>query len=183
MPDQRPSNNPWPEQPLVYKKTYAQEEGGTEEYSLNTNAFVDEDGDGKVDYLQGEKVEWIYDKQGNRKDKNVLDADLKLPADLVLIAIGFEGAETGPFEDTDLQIEHGTFKTDEKMQTNVPNVFAAGDANMGQSLVVWAIGEGRDAAHQIDKYLQGETTLPRSVRTINGPDTASVDKSKLRVSN
>jgi glutamate synthase (NADPH/NADH) small chain len=182
LPDRRPSNNPWPEQPLVYTKTYAQEEGGTEEYSLNTNAFVDEDGDGKVDYLAGEKVEWVYDEQGSRKDKKVLKADLQLPADLVLIAIGFEGAQTGPFADTDLKIENGTFKTDKRMRTNLPNVFAAGDANMGQSLVVWAIGEGRDAAHHIDTYLQGESNLPRSVQTINGPDTASVDKRKARKS-
>ncbi len=181
LPDQRPSNNPWPEQPLVYKKTYAQEEGGTEEYSLNTNAFIDEDGDGKVDYLSGERVEWIYDEQGSRKDKKVLESDLRLKADLVLIAIGFEGAENSPFEDTDLEFENGTFKTDEKMQTTVPGVFAAGDANMGQSLVVWAIGEGRDAAHHIDTYLQGESQLPASIQTINGPDTASVDKRKVRI--
>lgn len=169
-PNVRPDNNPWPEQPLIHKVTYAQEEGAVEEFSINTNGFVDEDGDGRVDYLDAEKVEWTYDENGKRVDKTILEGGLKLPADLVLVAIGFEGAQDGPFKGSGLEMENGTFKVDENMMTNIPGVFAAGDARRGQSIVVWAIGEGRDAARNIDKYLMGTSDLPPSLQTINAPN-------------
>ena len=87
---------------------------------------------------------------------------------LVLVAVGFEGAELEPFP----QIEttgNGTINTDEGMKTNLDGIFAAGDACMGQSIVVWAIGEGRDVARQIDIYLTGDSVLPASLRTTNPP--------------
>jgi len=167
-PLDRETDNPWPFQPWTYKKTYAIEEGGKEEFSINTVRFVDDDDDNRVDYLLAEKVEWEYDTNRKRINKKVLDSDLKIPADLVLIAIGFAGPESGPFESTGFRFrEDGTFHTDANMMTNIDGVFAAGDANKGASLVVWAIGEGRDAARNIDKYLMGETELPASIRTTN----------------
>jgi len=166
-PEQRTSDHPWPFQPLTYKKTYAINEGGVEEFSINTLELLDENDDGIVDQLLTERVDWIRDENGRRVDKNVLEPDLKMPADLVLIAIGFEGTQAKPFEDTGLELERGVFKTDENMKTTVDGVFAAGDANMGQSLVVWAIGEGRDAARNIDAYLMGSSNLPPSIRTQN----------------
>ncbi len=170
-PGERPSHNPWPEQPLVYKKTYAIEEGGAEEFSIDTIGFVDDNEDGHVNYLSAERVEWQYDKNGRRKSKKVLEKDMKLPADLVLVAIGFEGAQSNHFEDAGVVVENGTFKVDENMMTNIPGVFAAGDARRGQSIVVWAIGEGRDAARNIDRYLtkNNESRLPASLQTINPP--------------
>jgi glutamate synthase (NADPH/NADH) small chain len=162
---------PWPDIPQVYRKTYAQKEGGEEAFSLVTNAFLDKNDDGHVDQLGAERVEWEYDEEGRRVNrKEVLDKNVEIPADLVLIAIGFTGPETDPFEDTELELENdGTFRVDEHMMTTKEGVFAAGDANRGQSLVVWAIGEGRDAARSIDRYLMGETNLPASLRTMNPP--------------
>jgi glutamate synthase (NADPH/NADH) small chain len=164
------ANDPWPELPHTYHKTYAQKEDGKEEFSVNTNEFLDLNGDGHVDHLGAERVLWTYDEEGSRVDKQVIQSDMEIPADLVLIAIGFVGPETNPFDGLDLEYNRdGTFETDETMMTNVDGLFAAGDANRGQSLVVWAIGEGRDAACHIDRYLTGSTNLPWSLNTTNPP--------------
>ncbi|MGH8593118.1 MAG: glutamate synthase subunit beta [Gammaproteobacteria bacterium] len=169
-PLERPEDNPWPEWPQTYMKSYAQEEGGVEEFSVNTTAVIDEDGDGHVDYISAERVEWNYDRQGRRIDQRVLVPDLKIPADLVIIAIGFWGPQLAPFKDSDLETtERNTIKTDQNMMTNLPGVFAAGDVNRGQSIVVWAIGEGRDVARHIDLFLTGSSRLSPSLRTPNSP--------------
>ena len=169
-PLERPQHNPWPEYPLTYLKTYAQQEGGIEEFSVNTTGFIDANGDGHVDYIGAERVEWTYDSRGKRIGKTVLDPDLKIPADLVLIAIGFRGIEVHPLRETDLQLRaNGTLQVNEMMMTNLPRVFAAGDANRGPTLVVWAIGEGRDVARHIDLYLTGKSKLRPSLRTTHPP--------------
>jgi glutamate synthase (NADPH/NADH) small chain len=167
--------HPWPEMPQVYRKTYAQKEGGEEKFSMHTKSFLDKNGDGHVDHLGAEKVKWEYDDNGRRVEKEeILDENVEIPADLVLIAIGFTGPESDPFDDSELELEdNGTFAVDEHMMTTKDGVFAAGDANRGQSLVVWAIGEGRDAARNIDRHLMGETNLPASLRTMNPPLNAS----------
>jgi glutamate synthase (NADPH) small chain len=168
-PDERPADNPWPEPPRTYTQTYAQQEGGIEEFNINTAAFADTDDDGRVNELRVERVEWQYEGR-KRVGKTVLDPDVRIPADLVLIAIGFQGAETEPFPSSGLELtERGTIKVNESMMTNLSGVFAAGDANRGQSIVVWAIGEGRDAARCIDIYLTGDSKLPASLRTANAP--------------
>ena len=167
-PRERPPHNPWPEQPLIYLKTYAQQEGGVEEFSVNTTGLLDDDGDGHVDYLMAERVEWLYDKQGKRIQKTVINPHLKIPAELVLIAIGFQGPQVQPFQAPGLALRtNGTIKVDSNMMTNWPGLFAAGDANRGPTLVVWAIGEGRDVARCIDLYLTGSSKLPPSLRTAN----------------
>jgi len=169
-PLERPDDNPWPEQPWTYEKTYAQEEGGEEVFSINTVEFVDDNNDGRVNYLSADRVEWTFDQNRKRIDKKVLEPDLKIPAELVLVAIGFAGAETDNFKGTGIEIrKDGTIKIDENMMTNLAGVFAAGDANRGQSIVVWAIGEGRDVARCIDIYLTGTSQLPSSLRTANPP--------------
>jgi glutamate synthase (NADPH/NADH) small chain len=89
---------------------------------------------------------------------------------VVLVAIGFQGAETRPFANTGIEVTpRSTIKTDRNMMTNLSGVFAAGDASRGQSIVVWAIGEGRDVARCIDTYLMGSSQLPASLRTRNPP--------------
>jgi len=124
---------------------------------------VDLDGDDQVDELRAERVDWSYEG-GRRTDKTVLDPDLRIPADLVLIAIGFTGPDSDPFAPLGVErAADGTVATDDRLMTGVEGVFAAGDARMGASLVVWAIGEGRDAARQIDHYLTGTTDLPASL--------------------
>lgn len=169
-PLSRPENNPWPKFMKTYRKTYAIEEGGVEEFAIDTSRLVDETEDGWVDTLYAERVEWAFDDQGRRIAKKVVEPNLRIPAELVLIAIGFAGPEANPFTQYGLELdEDHNFKTNENMKTNVKGVFAAGDANMGASLVVWAIGEGRDAARQIDLYLMGRSHLPPSLRTANPP--------------
>jgi glutamate synthase (NADPH) small chain len=169
----RPPDNPWPEWPQIYRRSYAIEEGGVEEFSANATAFVDTNGDGHVDFLTAERVEWAYENKNGRAvrvGKKVLGTDVKIPAELVLIAIGFSGPECAPFADSGIELTaRGTIKTNAKMMTNQPGVFAAGDANRGQSIVVWAIGEGRDVARNIDLYLMGSSRLPASLRTANAP--------------
>ena len=168
-PSERPADNPWPETAQVYTKTYAQEEGGREEFAVNTQEIVDCDGDGHADELRAERVEWTYEN-GRRADKTVLDPDLCIPADLVLVAIGFTGPDSTPFASLGAErANDGTVATDDRLMTPVDGVFAAGDARMGASLVVWAIGEGRDAARQIDRYLTGTSDLPASLQTPNPP--------------
>lgn len=170
LPDERPADNPWPEQPHIYKKTYAQEEGGVEEFAVDTQGFEDTDGDGRVDRLVADRVRWTYDDERRRVGRDLVEADLHVPADLVFIAIGFEGPESSPFEDLGVALApDGTVETDDRMMTTAEGVFAAGDANIGASLVVWAIGEGRDVARHIDAYLTGSTTLPPSIETANPP--------------
>ena len=169
-PSEQPNSNPWPEVPMTYRKTYAIEEGGAEEFGINTTALADTNGDGHVDVLQAERVEWSVDEDGRRAEKNVLNPDLAIRADLILIAIGFSGPEHGPFASSGVALDDsGHFATDDQMMTNVDGVFAAGDARMGASLVVWAIGEGRDVARCIDSYLTGTSDLPWSLRTSHKP--------------
>jgi glutamate synthase (NADPH/NADH) small chain len=169
-PAERPPGTPWPWPPRLQEETYALAEGGEDLYSLNSAAFIDTDGDGRIDQLQLERVEWTYDERGRRAGKRLLDPDVRLPAQLVLIAIGFAGPELGPFGGDGIETtERRTIRVDEGMQTNAEGVFACGDANRGQSLVVWAIGEGRDCARAIDLHLTGRSALPASLRTTHLP--------------
>ncbi|MBA1147889.1 glutamate synthase subunit beta [Ectothiorhodospiraceae bacterium WFHF3C12] len=169
-PIHRPATNPWPLPLRIYRQSYAQKEGGEERFSINSLAFLDEDGDGRVDMLEAERVQWIRDQAGRRVDREVLEDGLRLPADLVLIAAGFARPETDDLGAPELAIAgDGTIATDESMATSISDVFAGGDAAMGHSLLVWAIGEGRDLARSIDIHLQGESALPPSLRTRNRP--------------
>lgn len=173
-PETRPDDNPWPWQPRTYEQTYALEEGGRALYALDVTAFVDDDGDGHVDELAAERVRWTLDENGRRVDKTVLEAEVRIPAELVLIAIGFSGVQAsrlsgkGSGESVAIS-EKGTLATDARMMTALDGVFATGDARRGASLVVWAIGEGRDAARHIDTWLMGESRLPASLETLNPP--------------
>ncbi|MBV8376173.1 MAG: glutamate synthase subunit beta [Verrucomicrobia bacterium] len=171
--EERPGDNPWPEWPMIYRKTYAIEEGGVEEFNVNVTGFVDTNNDGAVDQLVYDRVEWTYEKKESRMVRTamkVIEEGLTTPADIVLVAIGFKGAESAPFANTGIELTpRNTIKTDYNMMTNLPGVFAAGDANRGQSIVVWAIGEGRDVARCIDIYLMGGSQLPPSLRTPNPP--------------
>ncbi|MFP4137959.1 MAG: glutamate synthase subunit beta [Halomonas sp.] len=169
-PLERPADNPWPWQPRTFEQTYALEEGGRALYALDVTAFVDEDGDGAVDALTAERVRWTLDEQGRRVDKTVLEAGIRLPAELVLIAIGFAGTEGEAFAAEGVPLtERSTLATDATLMTELDGVFGCGDARRGASLVVWAIGEGRDAARQIDRYLTGDSRLPPSLQTLPPP--------------
>jgi glutamate synthase (NADPH/NADH) small chain len=116
-------------------------------------------------------VEWTYDERGRRVGRDVVEEGFLLPADLVLLAIGFAGSETGALAGSGIDLtERNTIAIGEDMMTSLDGIFAAGDANRGQSIVVWAIGEGRDVARKIDEWLLGRSLLPASLRTVNLPN-------------
>ena len=157
--DSRGSNNPWPQYAMVYKVSSAHEEGGERIYSVNTERFVD-DGNGNVRGLLIHEVEFV---NGSFVKKE--GTDQEIPADLVFLAMGFVGPEKGSWLDQ-LGVsfdERGNVARDANYQSNVPGVFVAGDMGRGQSLIVWAIAEGRACAAGVDSHLMGETSLPAPI--------------------
>ena len=158
-PETRADSTPWPTYPLVYRVTSAHEEGGERVYSVNTEEFFGEDG--RVTGLRGYEVEM---KAG--KFEKVEGSDFEMAADLVLLAMGFTGPEReGLLADLKVEIsERGNVGRDAKFATSVPGVYVAGDMGRGQSLIVWAIAEGRAAASAVDTYLMGHTALPAPIK-------------------
>ncbi len=166
-PDQRAPDNPWPEWPKLYKLDYGQEEAKAlwgddpRQYAVMTKRFAGEGGQVKELHIVG--IEWLRSPGGKLVGPQELTGtERAVPADLVLLALGFLGPEKGLPSELGLKLDdRGNIWTDEEMMTSVPGVFAAGDCSRGQSLVVWAIQEGRRAARGVDKYLMyGETVLP-----------------------
>jgi glutamate synthase (NADPH) small chain len=165
-PDTRQPDNPWPEWPKVYKLDYGQEEakarfGADPRTYLTTGEKFVGDSDGRVKELHVYDVVWAKNEQGAFIPKRVPGTDKILRADLVLLAMGFVGPEETVLNElgverdprSNAKAEYGEFST------NVPGVFAAGDCRRGQSLVVWAINEGRGAARECDRFLMGTTEL------------------------
>ena len=145
---------------MIYRTSGAHEEGGERLYSVSTQRFSgDEKGD--VRRLHAVQVEMVK-KDGRVQVQPVPGSEFELAADLVLLAMGFTGPEKGVLLD-DLRVtmtDRGNVGRDARWMTNVPGVFTAGDMQRGQSLIVWAIAEGRSAARAIDEYLMGESQLP-----------------------
>ncbi len=164
-PENRRDDNPWPQWPMILRSSGAHEEGGVRDYNILTKGFGG--GDGVVEKLQAVRLAWEPDESGRTQMKEVAGSDFEVEADLVLLAMGFlHPQRTGLVEQLGLELDpRGNVKTDTNKMTNVPGVFAAGDASRGQSLVVWAMAEGREAAREVDCYLMGETSLPRSAST------------------
>jgi glutamate synthase (NADPH/NADH) small chain len=157
-PAARAADNPWPQWPIVFRVSTAHEEGGERLFSVSTERFTD-DGRGGVAALHGVQVAWVRDERGSRIER-IDGTEFVLPADLVLLAMGFTGPERGgPVAEFDLKMtERGTVWRDERWMTSVPGVFAAGDMVRGQSLIVWAIADGRAAARHVDAYLSTART-------------------------
>jgi glutamate synthase (NADPH/NADH) small chain len=158
-PDTRAPDNPWPQWPQIFRVSTAHEEGGERLYAVSTQRFVG--AGGSVTALEGIKVEPVK-KDGRPQFAPVPGSQFELPCDLVLLAMGFVGPEQGRLLD-DLGVtltDRGNVARDGRWMTNVPGVFTAGDMQRGQSLIVWAIAEGRSAARAIDEYLMGESKLP-----------------------
>ena len=164
-PETRPDSNPWPQWPMILRSSAAHEEGGTRDYSISTKQFSGSGG--KVEKLHGVRLDWSgHDANGRPSMAEIPGSEFEIDADLVLLAMGFLHPEHGGMLDglgVDLD-RRGNVKVDETRMTSVPGIFAAGDMARGQSLVVWAIAEGREAAHHLDRYLMGSTLLPRSFR-------------------
>src|SRR6516165_9103963 len=154
-PAERAADNPWPSWPNIFRTSSAHEEGGEREYCVLTKSFTGRDG--HVTQLHGVHVAFE-----GRNMKEVPGTEFTLDADLVLLAMGFLGPERGGMlEQLGVAInECGNVATDSEKMTTVPGIFAAGDMARGQSLVVWAIREGRQAARFIDQHLMGQTDLP-----------------------
>jgi glutamate synthase (NADPH/NADH) small chain len=153
--DERPPNQPWPTYPMLFRVSSAHEEGGERMYSVSTQEFLGDE-DGRVRALRLVDVEF---KDG--KFAEVEGTQREIPAELVLFAMGFTGPERdGVVEQLEVDLDQrGNVARDDAYMTSVPGVFVAGDAGRGQSLIVWAIAEGRAAAAAVDTYLTGATTL------------------------
>jgi glutamate synthase (NADPH) small chain len=166
-PLERADDNPWPQWPKVLKLDYGQEEakalwgGDPRQYRVLTKRFAG-DAAGRVKALHVVEVEWAKGPDGRFGPRELPATERVIPADLVLLALGFVGPEKPMLKDLGVKLDdRGNVWTDESRMTSVPGVFAAGDMARGQSLVVWAIREGREAAQSVDRYLSyGETVLP-----------------------
>ena len=159
-PDERAPDNPWPQWPNIFRVSGAHEEGGDRVYAVSTQRFTG-DAEGRVRQLQAVKVDMV--REGGRLDfKPAPGSEFTLEVDLVLLAMGFLGAERpGMLNDLGVKLtERGNVWRDASWMTSVPGVFACGDMQRGQSLIVWAIAEGRSAARGVDQYLMGKSDLP-----------------------
>jgi glutamate synthase (NADPH/NADH) small chain len=159
-PDARAVSNPWPQWSNILRISAAHEEGGRREYSISTKRFLGQNG--QVTALETVRVEMRTEK-GRPKFVELPGTEDVYAADLVLLALGFVGPEKkGLLDDLGVQLDYlGNVKADENKRTTVDKVFTAGDMTRGQSLIVWAIAEGRHAAHAIDEFLMGQSDLPK----------------------
>ena len=158
-PDHRAPDNPWPQWPSIFRSSAAHEEGGIREYAVSTTRFSGENG--HVRKLHVHRVEMV--REGGRLDfKPVPRTEFEMEIDLVLLAMGFLGPERdGMLSQLGVKLTNrGNVWRDENWMASVPGVFTAGDMQRGQSLIVWAIAEGRSAARGIDLYLMGHSDLP-----------------------
>jgi glutamate synthase (NADPH/NADH) small chain len=169
-PETRAPDNPWPQWPKVYKMDYGQEEAAAlwgadpRRYLVNTRRLVGEasNGTSRVTAIETFEIEWVHNPGSRPEMREVPGSDKTLPADLVLLAMGFVGPAPELPEAFGCKLDHrGNIAHDDDFMTTVPGVFSAGDCSRGQSLVVWAIREGRFAARAVDKFLMfGESMLP-----------------------
>jgi glutamate synthase (NADPH/NADH) small chain len=164
-PHQRTEAMPWPTYPMLYRVSSAHEEGGERVYGVSTKRFVD-DGRGRVRAL--ELVDVVPSATGLAE---VPGSERELRCELALLAMGFVGAERGGLVgQLGVALDaRGNVARDQSWMTSVPGVFVAGDMGRGQSLVVWAIAEGRAAAAAVDRFLMGATTLPAPIAPTDRP--------------
>ena len=156
--ENRTNENPWPYWPFKLKTTSSHEEGIHREWSILTKEFIGDE-NGKVKSLKTVEVEWIK-KEGDRPQLKEIEGSEKLwPCDLALLALGFTGHEPDLIDKLNLKTNTSNQIVTNMYQTSVSNIFSAGDMRRGQSLIVWAISEGREAAYQVDKYLMGHSKL------------------------
>ncbi len=169
-PLDRPSNNPWPQWPRVFRVDYGHEEAAAKfgddprEFSVSTVEFIGDE-NGNLKTVKACQVDWQKITEGGAPFTPIAGTEKEYPADLVFLALGFLGPENGPAQQLGIDVTEGRggmswLKADhEKYTTNVRNVFVAGDCRRGQSLIVWAINEGRGCAREVDRYLMGTTDL------------------------
>ena len=193
-PQQRPGDQPWPTYPMIFRTSSAHEEGGERLFAVSTTAFhatgVDSsaadrtdagrNGGNEVDVVRSLSLVSVEQHEGGFRP--IPGTEQRIPADLVLLALGFVGPQASPLaEQCGLTLDtRGNLARSTDYSTAVPGVFVAGDAGRGQSLIVWAIAEGRAAAASVDSYLMGATALPRPIAATARP--LSYSRSPARVS-
>jgi glutamate synthase (NADPH) small chain len=163
--DERPSGQPWPTYPMIYRVSSAHEEKDNRLFSVSTEEFLG-DGDGNLRAIKIVETQFV-----NGKFEPVAGSEKEIPCDFVFMAMGFTGPEKSSLI-TQLSVElddRGNIKRDENFQTSEEGIFVAGDAGRGQSLIVWAIAEGRSAAAAVDRYLTGRTQLPSPIEPTDRP--------------
>jgi glutamate synthase (NADPH) small chain len=165
-PEEREEGNPWPEWPRILRSSPAHDEGGIRDYNILTKQFVGTD---KLEKLQAVRVEWSPDENGRYNMAEVPDSTFDTDAELVLLAMGFIHPEhNGLLDQLGVELDdRGNVKVDSNKMTSVSNVFAGGDMVRGQSLVVWAISEGREVARCVDAHLTGTTNLPKTLPVLS----------------
>jgi glutamate synthase (NADPH/NADH) small chain len=162
-PESRAADNPWPLWPTIFRTSSAHEEGGERLYSVSTERFTG-DPDGQVRSLQAVRVEMVREA-GRTRFASLPDSSFEVKADLVLLAMGFVGPEKGSLL-SELGVkmtDRGNVWRDDSWMTSERGIFTAGDMQRGQSLIVWAIADGRSAARGVDAYLMGQSSLPAAV--------------------
>jgi len=158
-PDDRDESTPWPTWPLMFRASSAHEEGGERVFAVNTEEFLGDD-QGRVRALKAVEVEVSTDG-GRFRFERIEGTEFELPCDLVLLALGFSGPETDLLESLGVaRTPRGNAQRDGSGSTEIPGVFVCGDMGRGQSLIVWAIAEGRSVAATADRYLAGSSLLP-----------------------
>lgn len=165
--DERPSSQPWPTYPMVYRVSSAHEESGERLYAISTEEFKG-DANGNLTSLKIVETSFV-----DGKFEKVPGTERELPADLVFLAMGFTGVEKNQLV-TDLKLaldQRGNIARNDEYATNIDGVYVCGDAGRGQSLIVWAIAEGRSAASAVDRHLMGETQLPAPIEPTARPLT------------
>ena len=169
-PDARPDANPWPTWPMSYRTASAHEEGGERVFAVNTECFLGDE-HGNVRALRAHEVEQKF-TDGRMSFEKIEGSDFELPCDIALLSMGFVGPQrAGMLEEFGVEFnERGNVSRTDDWQTNVDGVFVCGDMGRGQSLIVWAIAEGRSCAAAVDRVLMGETDLPSPI----APDAAPI---------
>jgi len=163
--DERPSGQPWPTYPMIYRVSSAHEEEDNRMFSVSTEEFLG-DGQGNLRAIKIVETQFV-----NGKFEPVAGTEKEIPCDFVFMAMGFTGPEKSSLiAQLEVQLDdRGNIKRDEKFQTTEEGIFVAGDAGRGQSLIVWAIAEGRSAAAEVDRYLTGRTQLPSPIAPTDRP--------------
>jgi len=157
--EERPASQPWPTYPMIYRVSSAHEEQDNRVFSVSTEEFL---GDGSGNLRALKIVETVF---ANGKFEPIAGTEKEIPADFVFLALGFTGPERSPLL-TQLEVEvddKGNIKRDSNFAANDDGIFVTGDAGRGQSLIVWAIAEGRSTASAVDRYLTGDTQLPSPI--------------------
>jgi glutamate synthase (NADPH/NADH) small chain len=165
-PDARPDSTPWPTWPLIFRTSSAHEEGGERVFSVNTECFLG-DAAGNVSALRAHEVEQKF-ADGRMVFEKIEGSEFEIPCELVLLAMGFVGPQRpGLLEQLGVEFNaRGNVARDDRWATNVANVFVCGDMGRGQSLIVWAIAEGRSCAAAVDRQLMGMTDLPAPLSAV-----------------